>query len=96
MDSKTVAVNDITIQNWSQGNDYDGEFFIFLHLKLNISVIQINGKVESIQILFLMLKDNHMFVITGLESMQQHNEQIEPYLFDHHQQQVLVIIWLII
>jgi hypothetical protein len=27
MDSKTVAVNDITIQNWSQGNDYGGEFF---------------------------------------------------------------------
>ena len=25
--SKTVAVNDITIQNWALGDDYDGEFF---------------------------------------------------------------------
>jgi hypothetical protein len=26
-DTKTVAVNDITIQNWSQGDDYSGIFF---------------------------------------------------------------------
>ncbi len=26
-DKKTVGVNDITIQNWSQGDDYSGIFF---------------------------------------------------------------------
>ena len=26
-DSKTIAVDDITIQNWSLGDDYEGEFF---------------------------------------------------------------------